>query len=211
MDQSVMNFATSAARASAIPTPTQGMTSYISTTGTATIPQIETYTGSEWQTPYGSTLIARATLSGSSVILANVFSASFNTYKLEFSGVTFSANGALQVQLRTGSTTAATDYRTERFSAAATSVTGDRDATTVTWNFSKDAVNNSNGTITLYNPFLAVATFMHGEMSVSADTATNLHMASGLHAIASSFESLVVSPTGGNFNSGTLRIYGLRN
>jgi hypothetical protein len=45
MDQSVMNFASSAARSSAIPTPTEGMTSYRSDADI-----VEVYNGSAWAT-----------------------------------------------------------------------------------------------------------------------------------------------------------------
>jgi hypothetical protein len=45
MDQTVMNFASSAARSSAIPTPTQGMISYQTNTDA-----IEAYNGSNWVT-----------------------------------------------------------------------------------------------------------------------------------------------------------------
>jgi hypothetical protein len=210
MEQSVMYFGGTAARASAIPTPSTGMTTYIGTTGTATIPQIETYTGSAWQTPYGSTLLATVNLTGSSVIVNNIFSNTYNVYKIEMADVTFSQNGALQLQLRTGSTTSGSDYRTQRFSAANATISGDRDATTAVWNFNKDAIDNSNGTITLYNPSYAIATFIHAEMSVSSSLATNLHQISGLHSLATSYESMVLSPTGGTFTGGTMRVYGLR-
>jgi len=43
MDQTIMNFASSAARASAIPTPTEGMTTYLQDTNT-----LETYNGSNY-------------------------------------------------------------------------------------------------------------------------------------------------------------------
>jgi hypothetical protein len=43
MDQSVMNFATSAARSSAIPTPTEGMVSYL-----ADIDNLQLYNGTSW-------------------------------------------------------------------------------------------------------------------------------------------------------------------
>jgi hypothetical protein len=100
MDQSVMNFATSAARASAIPTPTEGMTSYISTTGTASIPQIETYTGSAWQTPYGLTLIANVSATAAaSIIVDNVFTSTYTNYKVVFTG-TSSTPGSLFGVLR---------------------------------------------------------------------------------------------------------------
>jgi hypothetical protein len=81
MEQSVMYFAGTAARSSAIPTPSTGMTTYIGVTGTASIPQIETYTGSAWQTPYGLTLVAKANFTGASTAtLANVFSSAYDNY-----------------------------------------------------------------------------------------------------------------------------------
>ena len=83
MDQTVMNFAGTAARSSAIATPTTGMTSYIGTTGTASIPQIETYTGSQWQTPYGLTLVANPTFTSTNTwALDNVFSSAFTNYRV---------------------------------------------------------------------------------------------------------------------------------
>ena len=82
-DQAVMYFAGTAARASAIPTPSVGMTSYIGVTGTATIPQIETYTGSAWQTPYGLTLVANVSFSGASIVaIDNVFTTSYDNYRI---------------------------------------------------------------------------------------------------------------------------------
>ena len=85
MEQSVMYFAGTAARASAIPTPSTGMTSYIGVTGTATIPQIETYTGSQWQTPYGMTLLANVSYTGAaSVSLDNVFTTTYDNYRILF-------------------------------------------------------------------------------------------------------------------------------
>ena len=83
MEQTVMNFAGTAARASAIPTPSTGMTTYIGTTGTASIPQIETYTGSAWQTPYGMTLVANVSFTTASAIAVdNVFTSAYENYRV---------------------------------------------------------------------------------------------------------------------------------
>jgi hypothetical protein len=61
MDQTVMNFASSAARSSAIPTPTQGMVSYQKDTDA-----IEAYDGSKWVTRVSTSVpLAIATGSGS--------------------------------------------------------------------------------------------------------------------------------------------------
>jgi hypothetical protein len=108
MDQSVMNFATSAARASAIPTPTEGMTSYISTTGTASIPQIETYTGSAWQTPYGQTLVANVSFTSATLVtIDNVFTADYQDYEIYLDLDTSSITDNCNIKLRVGGTTPA--------------------------------------------------------------------------------------------------------
>jgi hypothetical protein len=101
MEQSVMVFGGTAARASAIPTPSTGMTSYIGTTGTATIPQIESYTGSAWQTPYGTTLISKVDFTTqSSVAIDNVFTTAYDNYimHLTYVGTT---NAGLRAVYRT--------------------------------------------------------------------------------------------------------------
>jgi hypothetical protein len=49
MDQSVMSFATSAARTTAIPSPVEGMVTWIENTN-----NLEVYTGTVWQTFYGT-------------------------------------------------------------------------------------------------------------------------------------------------------------
>jgi hypothetical protein len=111
MDQTVMYFAGTAARASAIPTPSTGMTSYIGVTGTATIPQLETYTGSAWQTPYGSTLVANVSFTTvSSIALDNVFTSAYQNYKIEFNLTTISANASVSSRIRIGGVDTSSSY-----------------------------------------------------------------------------------------------------
>ena len=104
MEQTVMNFAGTAARASAIPTPSTGMTTYIGTTGTATIPQIESYTGSAFQTLYGLTQIANVSVPSSvtSVSLDNVFTSRFRNYRIVINVTTKTANGKMFMRYRVG-------------------------------------------------------------------------------------------------------------
>ena len=79
-------------RSAAIPTPTTGMVTYVGDTGTdsSTIPQIETYTGSAWQTPYGLTQVANASFTtAASISIDNVFNSNFQNYlvKMRLSAV----------------------------------------------------------------------------------------------------------------------------
>jgi len=114
MEQTVMYFAGTAARASAIPTPSTGMTTYIGVTGTATIPQIETYTGSAWQTPYGATLVANVSFTSAvTVTMDNIFTSAYRSYKVVFGVTNKTTTSDINLQLRrSGSTLAgASAYR----------------------------------------------------------------------------------------------------
>jgi hypothetical protein len=134
MDQSVMNFASSAARSSAIPTPTEGMVSYLADTGsespTSTIPQIEAYTGATWQTLYGLTLISKTSFSAvSSQSLDNVFTSTYQNYRVMVNIDSVSgSNVQLSLRLRASGTDVTTNYRSSRiFLSAASTVTGGQD------------------------------------------------------------------------------------
>ena len=109
MEQSVMYFAGTAARASAIPTPSTGMTSYIGVTGTATIPQLETYTGSAWQTPYGMTLVAKADISAaSSLTINNAFTTSYDSYIIVITAKSTGSTSDITFKLASGGTPTST-------------------------------------------------------------------------------------------------------
>lgn len=111
MEQSVMVFGGTAARSSAIPTPSTGMTSYIGVTGTATIPQIETYTGSAWQTPYGSTLLANVSFtSATTVNVDNVFTTQYANYQIVFTPTHLGANSYYGLKLRASGVDSTTGY-----------------------------------------------------------------------------------------------------
>jgi hypothetical protein len=100
MDQTVMNFATVAARSSAIPVPSTGMVSYVGDTGSetpaSTIPQIQAYTGAAWQNLDGLTLVANPTFTSTSTwALDNVFSSAFTNYRvvIEWTAAASAAHG----------------------------------------------------------------------------------------------------------------------
>lgn len=210
MEQSVMYFGGTAARASAIPTPSTGMTSYIGVTGTATIPQLETYTGSAWQTPYGVTLLANvAVTSASTIAINNVFSANYDSYQIILSNLSGSGNPALK--LTTGGTPNSSNYQ-EMGSGGYTpgSVLGfsGNYAGTAFTVASATGTNRSGAIINLVNPFLAVATF--GTTSFAIDDGSNVYgtYKNLIHRVATSYDGIQI--TGGTFTM-TVRIYGLRN
>jgi hypothetical protein len=204
MEQSVMYFGGTAARASAIPTPSTGMTTYIGVTGTASIPQIETYTGSAWQTPYGLTLLTRATFTSASAFsIDNVFNSTYNSYRIE---IIASASGAVDVTLqnRVAGVPANTNYNF-------TNVQGLTNTASSTTNTSQTAapigrLDTNGGYIfcDIVNPALAARTYGH---SVTFDSANVLRTIGFVHTTATAYDGITLVL---NNSTGTVRVYGLR-
>ena len=211
MDQSVMYFAGTAARSSAIATPTTGMTSYIGTTGTASIPQLETYTGATWQTPYGATLVNSSTVTAAaSVTINNVFTSAYDNYEILIRCGATSVLGSLSVQLCIGGTpTAGTGYVAVKpewsFSAGGDAVT--RSGATSTWNLGVlTTTQGGSAAVKLFSPFLSVAKEISWLM-----TEQRQYGDIGLGVLTSTTSHDGVRITFPGTTTGTVRIYGYRN
>jgi hypothetical protein len=209
MDQSVMNFATSAARASAIPTPTEGMTSYISTTGTATIPQIETYTGSAWQTPYGMTLISTATVTTATTLtFSNVFSATYDNYKLVWNGLNSSST---QFKLVFGSTTSG--YYAAQMDIRSNGGNPTLQLTQANAAFGYMGSNWTGGNIIetiISNPFNALYTTYRSDFTSTENGLAAIGYVGGHLNNTTSYTACTITTVAGTF-TGTFRLYGIRN
>jgi hypothetical protein len=218
MDQTVMNFAGTAARSSAIATPTTGMTTYIGTTGTATIPQIESYTGSGFQTLYGLTQVANVSFSAvSSVSIDSVFTSAFERYKI-FVNFTSSvgSDANMKWKLRAGgSTNTTSNYRQQRIVAFSTTVVASENTSgTDNWTASlltDNASDSYQSEMTIEAPQLARKTTAFNTISTKANVGTPYWEAHTLFFDATTqFDGINLSTAGTSF-TGTIRIYGLRN
>jgi hypothetical protein len=211
MDQSVMNFATSAARASAIPTPTEGMTSYISTTGTATIPQIETYTGSAWQTPYGLTQLANVSFTtAASVTIDNVFTSNYQNYALYLNYKGTNAQN-LSLQLRAGGATTITQYYLSgsEVQNGSTTVTGFNTSNGTSFDRigRTDTGNEGIVFVSLFSPNTAsIRTLVNFH---ACDTLLN-RIGGGFLNATTQYDGVIFTPGSGTI-TGNIRLYGLRN
>ena len=203
-----MYFGGTAARASAIPTPTTGMTSYIGVTGTATIPQIETYTGSAWQTPYGLTQIVNASASAAATItLDNVFNTTYENYRIEFN-LTSSASGLIRIRLRDGSgDSTGTNYK---FSAQ--QIVGgswanlDNSTTENAFTCGFNDVTRASGSVNLYSPNIANLTSYNAQSSYQQYGT----YAGGTINVSTQWTGFKIYATSGNI-TGNVRVYGVRN
>jgi len=218
MEQSVMYFGGTAARSSAIPTPSTGMTTYIGVTGTASIPQIETYTGSEWQTPYGSTLLAtRDVTAAATVAFDNVFTSTYLNYFVTVSGIA-SLNTMMTMRFRqAGSAIATANYNYVVTEAASNNsgpvnrAWGVNGTATEVLEMRSTADLNNSMTLTLYSPQAARWTRWNLFNSCMSSSAVIGYQIGGgaftTNGLFDGIEFLVPSGT----STGQFRIYGIRN
>jgi hypothetical protein len=226
MEQSVMYFGGTAARASAIPTPSTGMTSYIGVTGTATIPQLETYTGSAWQTPYAMTLLANVT-SGTgitSINIDNVFSSAYRNYQIVINGGLTGVVDSLEFRMRdSGGTISTSSYSfmgMEMNSGAIGTITPRGAAATTAVRVGTSGGPTSpatfNAVVQVFAPNLNQPTNITsiGVTNAQGSIATVANWNNGSHfnsTVCTGF-AIIQGAGAGTFTSATnIQVYGLRN
>jgi hypothetical protein len=204
-------------RSAAIPTPTTGMVTYVGDTGTdsSTIPQLETYTGSAWQTPYGLSLVAKVDFtSAASIAIDNVFTTAYDNYKIIFNLSAFSGatETDLLMYLRAGGTDTTTNYVTERLYQESTTIGANRVTTGRIGYMSTTYPTFTNCDITMYGPKQSRKTVWtsHG-FYIQNNGTPNQALTSGYQDTTTSFDGIKIYPNTGTSISGTFRIYGLRN
>lgn len=157
--------------------------------------------------------ITSATISASaSTIISNCFSSAYDVYQITFDNMTMAVGGdSIMMQLRTGATTATSNYNSQTMSVSSTTFTGVR-ATGGTQARMFQATQTAGfATATLFGPFLARATYGVCQSSyAAAGTSIELQHTVFSHTTATSYESLVVNAATSTI-SGTVRIYGLKN
>jgi hypothetical protein len=118
MQQSVMVFASAAARLTAVPSPTQGMTYYQSDEG-----RTYTYTGSAWKPNTPFTIQAGNTDAGTGTVTVTFAASRFTQAPVVVATVYSSTNGATSVSVGTPTTSGFTAYVWAGTTAAAVSRT----------------------------------------------------------------------------------------
>jgi hypothetical protein len=211
MDQTVMSFPTSAARGSAIPTPTLGMYTHLEDAPART----QFWDGSAWVSPLGSTLIeTRSFTAQTGVTINNVFTSEFDNYVIEVEFIQNTAGAGINYWLVNGSTASASNWAGNQFvmfGSGSTQFAGYSGAA----NTDLSGINaGQRGSIklSLFSPFLTRPTFgnsnSHFQASgaganVAAWTASQLNN-------STSYEGWRLTCSAGTF-TGTVRIYGMRN
>jgi hypothetical protein len=200
MDQTVMSFAGTAARGSAIPSPVEGMYTHLEDTD-----RLQFWNGSAWVSPLGSTLITSQDFtSTSSVVVNDVFSSQFDAYQIVITVSSASSAGDMAMQLQVSGTPATTNYnwiRTQAFGGGTGVLT--------TTSSSSAGVGRHETTggicnILLNRPFIAATTY---GLARSFDGTLALQTNGINHTTATSYTGFVLAVSGA---TGNIRVYGLR-
>jgi hypothetical protein len=201
MDQSVMSFAGTAARGSAIATPVEGMYTHL----TDSPPRLEFWDGSSWGSPFGSTLLASQSFTtATSVTIDNVFKTAFIAYHIVVNTTAHATATELTMTLRVGGVDAASNYTNQLIQADDTSVTGVRNASQTAARIGRlDTVGGMASAI-IGNVALAQRTY---GLASSFDSALIMHQRGFVHTTATAYDGFKLEFTSG---TGHVLVYGLR-
>lgn len=204
MEQSVMVFGGTAARSSAIPTPSEGMTTYRTDTQ-----QIESYDGAEWRGMSGLQLVKKQTIGTgvSSVTVTNAFSATYDNYKIIITGGVLGASTA-DLNLQLTGITGSVYYTSLIYSnfGASTPLAATSNTTSNAW----AGAASTNGLFMNYdiaNPFTSTTKFSSANFINGATTATNGTSRGWINSTASA-TGFTVTCSSSSMTGGTIYVYG---
>jgi hypothetical protein len=204
MNQAVISFSSSTARAAAIPSPIEGMLTWLED-----VNRYENYNGTAWvntiSTPglefISSTPIGTAV---ASVTVSNIFNSTYDNYRIHVTGGTNSVNGA-QLRLQLSGTTGGTQYYgggiQTLFSSGAVSSNWDNNISRF-----NNIGNNSEMYVNVYGPFLPRSTRVGAEFYTTV-AAGNYN---GYILNTNSDTGFTISTSSGTLTGGTIVVYGYR-
>lgn len=203
-DQAVMNFGGTAARSSAIPSPSDGMVTYNQTND-----QIEAYNGTAWIGVGGLQLIKTQTIGTAvtSVQVTNAFSATYDNYRVLVTGGTSTGSGDMRYSLDGITTGYYTGMVYVNFATAAVLGINQVAATFFNWAGTSNASGNFYMDFDIKNPFTAKAKVGMGtfvQQSISG-VAGQSQMFNASTASATGFTILAAT---GTLTGGTIYVYG---
>lgn len=199
-DQAVMYFGGTAARSSAIPTPTIGMTSYRGDTK-----QIESYDGAEWRGMSGLQLVKKQTIGSgvSTVTVTNAFSATYENYKIVISGGVGSTASNLQLKLGASATQYYAGLMYVNFTAP--TYNGANQNNESMWAFmGAQDTNALRFNVDLLAPYLAKFSAASGPYMSEGGAG----FVAGQHKVATSYTDFAITAGAGTMTGGTIYVYG---
>jgi hypothetical protein len=203
MDQTVMNFAGTAARSSAIATPTQGMVSYRDD-----IDNLELYNGSAWVSASGLQLIKKQTIGSavSSVTVTGAFSATYENYVIKVSGGVGSTSAAsIGLQIGSSTTLYALGAAFAPFSTGTPGAYSNATNTSSFINIGSSGTNYQVFDVNVNSPFLARFTTVSSNYPYTGGAVYY----AGILSDTTSHTAFTLTAASGTMTGGTIYVYGL--
>jgi len=185
----------------------EGQTCYLESTNV-----VQYYDGAAWATvgPAAASALVRingAALSGATVTLNNIFSATYNFYHVVLSAPTSSSGDHIAIQLvDSGGTAVATGYVGSRMVVpyGGGAISNSAGAST-SWDLAGNSQPNGDSSTDFYisNPFAAQPTFINSRWN-KFDNAAQFN---GQHSTAASYTGVKLTPPSA-FTAGVMNVYG---
>ena len=205
MDQTVMSFAGTAARGSAIGTATEGMITYLEDSD-----RLDSYNGSAWVPAAGLTFIRSETFSAvSSVSLNNVFSSLYRDYLIVFTGNSSGADD-LRYRLRVGGVDA-TGSNYDSGSLYMTSSAGPLRVFSSGSSFARigqSQIYRTMCSLLVCDPFITTTTTTNSQITAFGNT-SYFDTSWSNHVVSTSYDGITFLLSGGTI-TGTIKVYGYR-
>jgi hypothetical protein len=150
------------------------------------------------------------TVSGaSSVSLNNVFSSTYQNYRIVCNGTVANNAGSLQFRLRVAGVDSSTAYNRQRLNVSSTTFTGARATNQTAGEAGGFAQTYNNGiTIDTFSPFEAKTTVFSCWGTDSRDN-VQIEISQNIHTATTSYDGITFIGNGGNI-TGTFSVYGYK-
>lgn len=221
MDQTVMSFAGTAARGSAIGTATEGMYTHLEDTD-----DLQFWNGSAWQSPLGLTRLVNQNITTSTgYAVDNVFTSQFENYRVILKVDAMSAANSVTVNMRYRKGGVTQTNSTYRYGSFFFGIDGGTSGI-FTRNNGGDFVWLGNAGVPstpsvwqldIFSPNVATTTTSHVYNSMihyngtsPANSSNIVQWAGGNYTTNDNLDGLIIYPGSGNF-TGNIKIYGYRN
>jgi hypothetical protein len=206
MQQAVATFSNAAARTAAITSPVEGQLTWLED-----VNRYEFYDGSAWSSAAngtGSGLVHLGTTSASSassVIFNNVFSSTYDTYRIIINLV--STGGNLQFRLRASGTDAAANYLNSHIYAPFTGAESVVVSNNTTFGATFIYLNSSSGQTVLdvVDPFTARDTKLNGVWASQFNGGVH----ASRHTATTSYDGFTLLPSSGTI-TGNIGVFGYK-
>lgn len=204
----VLPFATSAARATAIPSPTDGQYSYLQDTNAT-----QFWNGSAWQNVAiapGFVHIANVTLNASNTVsVDNCFTSTYQFYRIIIDH-TVNTTGDTRLRLRANGTDSTANYTNQYFFASGTGTGATRSTGTFYGLSSANSSIRNAIVIDLISPQLATATNLISSAQYGSSNAA-IELYASTHSASTAYDGFTFFMGAGVTATGTIRVYGYAN